>query len=151
MKIIWQYTPEEAGFINPLDAARFYSPFISNAQRLPNGNTLITEGSDGRSIEVTEDHEIVWEYISPYDGKSSTKMNMVYRSYRVPYSWIPQLDKPLEKPIEKLDKNQFRVPGAAGPGRKKETIVDQTEEYEGSDSNFCVITYDELKKENKLD
>ncbi|OAA94135.1 aryl-sulfate sulfotransferase [Clostridium coskatii] len=151
LKIIWQYTPEEAGFINPLDAARFYSPFISNAQRLPNGNTLITEGSDGRIIEVTEDHEIVWEYISPYDGKSSTKMNMVYRSYRVPYSWIPQLDKPVEKPIEKLDKNQFRVPGAAGLGRKKETIVDQTEEYEGSDSNFCVITYDELKKENKLD
>ncbi|RMD02387.1 thioredoxin [Clostridium autoethanogenum] len=151
LKIIWQYTPEEAGFINPLDAARFYSPFISNAQRLPNGNTLITEGSDGRIIEVTEDHEIVWEYISPYDGKGSTKMNMVYRSYRVPYSWIPQLDKPVEKPIEKLDKNQFRVPGAAGPGRKKEKIVDQTEEYEGSDSNFCVITYDELKKENKLD
>ncbi|MBV4416773.1 aryl-sulfate sulfotransferase [Clostridium tyrobutyricum] len=151
LKIIWQYTPEEAGFIIPLDAARFYSPFISNAQRLPNGNTLITEGSDGRIIEVTKDHEIVWEYISPYDGKSSTKMNMVYRSYRVPYNWIPQLEKPEEKAIGKLDKNQFRVPGAAGPGRQKETIVSGTEEYEESDSNFCVITYDELKKENKLD
>jgi hypothetical protein len=27
-------------------------PFISSAQRLPNGNTLITEGSGGRIIEV---------------------------------------------------------------------------------------------------
>lgn len=78
-------------------------------------------------------------------------MNMVYRSYRVPYDWIPQLDKPIEKPIEKLDKNKFRVPGAAGSGRKNETTVAETEEYEGKTSNFCVITDDELKKENKLD
>ncbi|MBT8346296.1 MAG: aryl-sulfate sulfotransferase, partial [Desulfofustis sp.] len=64
LKIIWQYTPTEAGYLQPVDANRFYSPFISSAQRLPNGNTLITEGSGGRIIEVTKDHEIVWEYIS---------------------------------------------------------------------------------------
>ena len=33
-----------------------------------NGNTLITEGSGGRIIEVSPDHELVWEYISPYWG-----------------------------------------------------------------------------------
>ena len=48
LKIVWQYTPREAGFLEPMDSNRFYSPFISSAQRLPNGNTLITEGSDGR-------------------------------------------------------------------------------------------------------
>ena len=58
----------EVGFLVPVDASRFYSPFISSAQRLPNGNTLITEGSGGRMIEVTADHRIVWEYISPYWG-----------------------------------------------------------------------------------
>ena len=31
----------------PTDNNRFYSPFISSAQRLPNGNTLITESSGG--------------------------------------------------------------------------------------------------------
>ena len=36
LEIKWQYTPKEAGFVVPLDAARFYSPFISSAQRLPN-------------------------------------------------------------------------------------------------------------------
>ncbi|MBT8355024.1 MAG: aryl-sulfate sulfotransferase, partial [Desulfofustis sp.] len=84
LKIIWQYTPTEAGYLQPVDANRFYSPFISSAQRLPNGNTLITEGSGGRIIEVTKDHEIVWEYISPYWGRQMN-INMIYRAYRVPY------------------------------------------------------------------
>ena len=60
----------------PLDASRFYSPFISSAQRLPNGNTLVTEGSDGRIFEVTRDHELVWEYISPYWGKPRTEYGL---------------------------------------------------------------------------
>lgn len=149
-KIVWQYSPKEAGFIVPLDAARFYSPFISNAQRLPNGNTIITEGSDGRIIEVTKDHEIVWEYISPYEGDGTSKMNMVYRSYRIPYEYIPQLEKPDEKPILKLDKNTFRVPGAAKPGAVREIHVAGTEEYEKKESNFCVITDDELDDEKKM-
>ena len=75
----------------PGRCSRFYSPFISSAQRLPNGNTLITEGSGGRLIEVTPGHEIVWEYISPYWGKM-LKINMIYRAYRVPYDWVPQVD-----------------------------------------------------------
>ena len=65
-KIIWQYTPAEAGYLMSPDANRFYSLFISPAQRLPNGNTLITEDSGGRIIEVTAEHELVWECISPY-------------------------------------------------------------------------------------
>src|ERR1035438_5380510 len=28
LEIVWQYTPKEAGFVQPLDASRFYSPFI---------------------------------------------------------------------------------------------------------------------------
>ena len=30
-----------------------------------NGNTLITEETRGRIIEVTPDHEIVWEFVNP--------------------------------------------------------------------------------------
>ena len=70
------------------------SPFISSAQRLPNGNTLITEGSDGRIFEVTADHELVWEYVSPYWGNGNLNMNLVYRAYRAPYDWVPQLPEP---------------------------------------------------------
>lgn len=115
LKIVWQFTPKELGLEYPVDFAKFYSPFISSAQRLPNGNTLIAEGSDGRIIEVTADHEIVWEYISPYWGKAMN-MNMLYRAYRIPYEWVPQLDAPHETPVEPLDVGQFRVPGAASAG-----------------------------------
>ena len=50
------------------DLESFSSVFISGAQRLPNGNTLIDEGDDGRFFEVTAEGEIVWEYWSPYSG-----------------------------------------------------------------------------------
>ncbi|MBO4317136.1 MAG: aryl-sulfate sulfotransferase [Mailhella sp.] len=136
LEIVWQMTPKEAGFLMPLDANRFYSPFISSAQRLPNGNTLITEGSHGRLFEVTKDHELVWEYVCPYKG-SVMKMNMVYRSYRVPYEWIPQLEKPKEIAVERPDNTTFRLEGAAAPGVVHSTKVKGTKGYFGL-SAMCV-------------
>lgn len=136
LEIIWQYTPKEAGLVHPMDSNRFYSPFISSAQRLPNGNTLITEGSGGRIFEVTAGHGIVWEYISPFWGKLM-RMNMIYRAYRVPYSWIPQLEPPREVPIEPLDVTTFRVPGAAPPGPRRVVTVEGVLPYRSS-SALCV-------------
>jgi len=46
----------------------FYSPYLSNAQRLPNGNTLINAGSFGQVFEVTPGKQKVWEYIIPLSG-----------------------------------------------------------------------------------
>ena len=43
----------------------FYSAEISGAERLPNGNTLITEGVKGNLFEVTPSGQIIWEYINP--------------------------------------------------------------------------------------
>ncbi|THB81354.1 MAG: thioredoxin [Desulfobacteraceae bacterium] len=138
LKIVWQMTPQEAGFIHPTDSNRFYSPFISSAQRLPNGNTLITEGSGGRVIEVTRAHELVWEYISPYWGKHF-KMNMVYRAYRYPYDYIPQVDKPEEKAIEPVDVTSFRVPHAKDKGAVSTVSVDGTIPYQAS-AALCVVS-----------
>src|SRR5262245_33121969 len=58
--IAWKY--QEARTFN------FYSPRISNAQRLPNGNTLINEGVFGRFFEVPSAGEVVWEYANPHFG-----------------------------------------------------------------------------------
>jgi hypothetical protein len=138
LKIIWQYAPAEAGFVHPTDSNRFYSPFISSAQRLPNGNTLIAEGSGGRIIEVTADHRLVWEYISPYWGKHF-KMNMVYRAYRVPYEWVPQVDQPRETAIAPIDVTTFRVPGGAPGGTEGEVQVEGTLPYQSS-SALCVTS-----------
>ena len=44
----------------------FFSSFISGAQRLPDGNTLICSGAPGRLFEVTREKEIVWDYLNPF-------------------------------------------------------------------------------------
>jgi len=43
----------------------FDSAKYGAAQRLANGNTLITESEGGRAIEVTPGQEIAWEYVNP--------------------------------------------------------------------------------------
>ena len=110
LEITWQYPSHRPGTPMPMHST-FYSSFVSSAQRLPNGNTLITEGSDGRLFEVTADHEIVWEYLSPYTSRK-LGINLVYRAYRAPYEWVPQVEKPRETAIERPDNNRFRVPGS---------------------------------------
>lgn len=113
LEIKWQFSAKEMGLKVPVDAYQFYSALVSSAQRLPNGNTLITEGGSGRLLEVTTNHEIVWEYISPY-GKG--KNSMIYRAYRYPYDWVPQLEKPVEKEIIPPDNQNFRLENASGLG-----------------------------------
>ena len=44
---------------------RSYSATCGTAQRLANGNTLITESDSGRAFEVTREGEIVWEFWNP--------------------------------------------------------------------------------------
>jgi hypothetical protein len=75
-EIVWTYQEHPVIY--------FYSPRISNAQRLPNGNTLICEGSFGRLFEVTYEGEVVWEYINPHFGigLGGAEVNTVFRAYR---------------------------------------------------------------------
>jgi len=79
-EIVWQYGAESGDEF-------FFSQNISSAQRLPNGNTLITEGANGRLFEVTPDKEIVWEFFSPAGPAGNP--GPLYRAYRVPPEWVP--------------------------------------------------------------
>ncbi len=83
--IVWQY----------MDASvmEFFSPLISGAQRLANGNTLIAEGNHGRMFEVTADKEVVWEYVNPFFNKAAIvgESNRVFRAYRYPPEAFPLL------------------------------------------------------------
>jgi hypothetical protein len=76
--IAWSYTDP--------NRPTFWSPLFSNAQRLPNGNTLINEGVSGRLFEVTPDGDTVWEYVNPYFAPESlpekARSNSVFRAYR---------------------------------------------------------------------
>ena len=50
------------------DRKTFYAPFISGAQRIGNGHTMICSGPNGRFLEVDVGGRIVWEYWNPYQG-----------------------------------------------------------------------------------
>jgi len=74
-QIVWKYQERRE--------CEFYSPRISNARRLPNGNTLVCEGDFGRFFEVTSEGELVWEYVNPYFGEGPSGLNnRVFRAYR---------------------------------------------------------------------
>lgn len=77
--IVWQYDTQ-VGPSNSAFRHTFFSARISSAQRLPNGNTLITEGDMGRIFEVKTDGTIVWEFVKSGYTKA-------YRGYRVDYAW----------------------------------------------------------------
>ncbi|MBT3297796.1 PQQ-binding-like beta-propeller repeat protein [archaeon] len=62
-QVVWTY-----------ESADFFSHYISSAQRLSNGNTLICEGSSGTIFEVTNTKEIVWEY--------NANSQSVFRAYK---------------------------------------------------------------------
>lgn len=49
-KVIWSFTDPE-----------LYSPKVSGAEKLPNGNVLITEGDFG-IWEVTQEKEVIWKF-----------------------------------------------------------------------------------------
>lgn len=107
LKVIWEYS---IGY--RLNRFKFFSSYVSSAQRLPNGNTMITEGADGRIFELTPEEETVWEYMSPFFGQEEKDLNRIYRAYRVPYTWVPQLEKPEEKPVIPPELSRFRIAAA---------------------------------------
>jgi len=103
---VWEYV------IGGQESVSFFSHYVSSAQRLPNGNTLVTEGWDGRIFELTPDKDIVWEYVSPYFGNDPTRTNRIFRAHRAPYDWVPQVPRPAETRVLRPDITTFRVPGA---------------------------------------
>lgn len=96
-EIVWEYNARDSGE----NALAFFTPFIGNVERLPNGNTLIDEGIYGRLFQVTPAGQIVWEYVSPYEGTApgapiaghlKARSNWIYRVQAVPYSWLPKTE-----------------------------------------------------------
>jgi hypothetical protein len=80
-EIVWEYLAD------PRES--FYSEAGGLAQRLPNGNTLITETMTGRVFEITAEGEIVWEWFHPVieEGHRS----QIYRMMRYPEELVGRL------------------------------------------------------------
>jgi hypothetical protein len=72
-ELAWEYAPTDEDI--------FFSFFISGAQRLANGNTLVNGGAGARVREVTPDGDIVWEYVYN-DGAGAP--HMLFRAVKYP-------------------------------------------------------------------
>jgi hypothetical protein len=83
---------------DPIDPVNFYSKILSSAQRLPNGNTLICEGTKGKFFELNEEDEIVWTYISPIGNDGP----------------LSQGSEPAVKSVFRVDKYSYDHPGLQG-------------------------------------
>jgi hypothetical protein len=74
-EIVWQYEGE------PRES--FFSTVMGASQRLPNGNTLITDSTSGGVFEVTRDGEIVWEFLNFEVSSKSESMGKRATIYRM--------------------------------------------------------------------
>jgi outer membrane protein assembly factor BamB len=73
----WQY-----GGARDVD---FFSKTLGSCQRLPNGNTLITESENGRALEVTRDGRTVWEFNNPHRaGERGELVAVLFELLRLP-------------------------------------------------------------------
>jgi hypothetical protein len=55
----------------------------------------------------------------------------VYRAYRVPYEWVPQLEKPEEKALPRIDNSTLRLGHLLGSQGKGEDSVRSTKIKDG--------------------
>lgn len=72
-QLVWQYAP--------VGKNKFFSQFMGAAQRLPNGDTLITDAMGGKAFEVNRTGKIVWSYLNRYTNEGETK-NQLWRGYK---------------------------------------------------------------------
>ncbi|KXF79475.1 hypothetical protein ATN84_01275 [Paramesorhizobium deserti] len=87
MEIVWRYTGTAE---HPLE-----SPIRGEQQRLANGNTLIDESTGGRLVEVTQDGQIVWEFLNPArGGDDNNKIAIFGWAQRLSPSDLEFLGKP---------------------------------------------------------
>jgi len=79
---IWSYNAE-----NPTE---LYSGLLSNAQRLPNGNTLLCSAKQGLFLEITPDKNVAWEYKNYLPTERRNDVARVER-YPLDYPGIPKI------------------------------------------------------------
>ena len=79
-ELVWSYT--EPGLFTRRAGAQ---------QRLPNGNTLVTESEGARIVEVTRDGRIVWEYVNPrtVEGRPDVLLGIL-RAERLPAGYASE-------------------------------------------------------------
>ena len=94
-EVVWEYS----------NGKEFFSPFRSGAQRLENGNTLITECDAGHIFEVTHEKELVWDFYSPFVAQGDNHLGKrMHRSTRYTFDQVrPLLESRMDRIIGEVD------------------------------------------------
>jgi len=87
-EIVWEYRAP-----NPLD---FFTMSKGASQRLPNGNTLITNSDHGHVFEITPDGQTVWEFRCPYKNDAGQRAAIV-RMKRYECAYIERIQAQFEQ------------------------------------------------------
>jgi len=72
----------------------FGNRYRGEQQRLANGNTLLSDTTGSRFLEVTRDGQIVWEYSIPARSQAS-KGPWAWRAKRIPKAYFSFLEDSL--------------------------------------------------------
>ena len=83
-QVVWKYPNGRGG--------KFYSEVRGLAQRLPNGNTLITNSQAGEAFEVTPAGTTVWQYFAPVLPENQRRP-VLMSLYRYPESWLERAER----------------------------------------------------------
>jgi hypothetical protein len=81
-RIVWQYGPTPG----------FFSETRGSSQRLPNGNTLITQSDSGYVFEVTPEGEKVWVFANPEIDRKQRRQ-AIWRMLRFAAGDLPFLPR----------------------------------------------------------
>lgn len=81
-QIVWSYGPNGS----------FFSRTRGSNQRLPNGNTLITESDSGYVFEVTQTGETVWKFANPIVDEDTSVREAIWRMKRFDPAELPWLE-----------------------------------------------------------
>lgn len=84
--VTWQFPPKGVD-------VDFFTHYLGYVERLPNGNTLITESTQGHMIEVDAEGKPVWEYFSPFRaGDDEELITTLMGGRRIPRASLGFLD-----------------------------------------------------------
>lgn len=130
----------------------FYARNISGEERLPNGNTLICDGTAGRFFELDNSENIVWEYVNPVTRNGiltqgdAPSFNLVFKIYRYSpqYSGLAGKDLSEKGKIELYPsgiKDQFLIPSRFMLGQNYPNPFNPatTFKYEVPEASFVTI------------
>ena len=82
----------EAAWTHERDSGSVDDQWGGAVQRLPNGNTLVSESGRGRAFEVTPGGDVVWEFVSPPAGSGSARSSAPFELIRIapefPMGWL---------------------------------------------------------------